>query len=180
MHEHHFKNINYLNVGIYIYICNRPMGILLGLTQRPLLSPHLLPGFTAWYFFQNNEDGEPRDLNLRNELSNGKNPGCLGGIGDEILPNYMGIIISHYKDPYKRNETHGNTHTKGPWVVATQVCLIFTPIRGRWTHFESYFSDALKHTHTHTNTYRIHGTGIQLTFLLVYKCRYNIPVPWPG
>ena len=27
-------------------------------------------------------------------------PGWLGYIGDEILPNYIGIIISHYKDPY--------------------------------------------------------------------------------
>ena len=34
-----------------------------------------------------------------------KNPGWLGYIGDEILPNYIyiyiGIILSHYKDPYK-------------------------------------------------------------------------------
>ncbi len=27
-------------------------------------------------------------------------PGCLGYIGDEILPSYVGIIINHYKDPY--------------------------------------------------------------------------------
>ena len=26
--------------------------------------------------------------------------GCLGYIGDEILPSYVGIIISPYKDPY--------------------------------------------------------------------------------
>ena len=24
-----------------------------------------------------------------------------GFVGDEILPNYIGIIVSHYKDPYK-------------------------------------------------------------------------------
>ena len=30
-----------------------------------------------------------------------KTPFCLGYIGDEILPNYMGILISQYKDPYK-------------------------------------------------------------------------------
>ena len=29
-----------------------------------------------------------------------KNPGCLGYIGDEILPSYIGIVINHYKDPY--------------------------------------------------------------------------------
>ena len=29
-----------------------------------------------------------------------KNPGWLGYIGDEILPNYIGIIINHYKDPH--------------------------------------------------------------------------------
>ena len=28
-------------------------------------------------------------------------PGCLGCIGDDILPNYMGILISLHKDPYK-------------------------------------------------------------------------------
>ena len=27
-------------------------------------------------------------------------PGWLGFIGDEILPTYIGIIISNYKDPY--------------------------------------------------------------------------------
>ena len=32
--------------------------------------------------------------------SNEKNPGWLFDIGDEILPSYIGIIISHYKDPY--------------------------------------------------------------------------------
>ena len=36
------------------------------------------------------------------QLSNEKNPGWLGYIGDEILPNYIGIIIGqNYKDPYK-------------------------------------------------------------------------------
>ena len=28
-------------------------------------------------------------------------PGWLFDIGDDIIPNYMGIIISQYKDPYK-------------------------------------------------------------------------------
>ena len=28
-------------------------------------------------------------------------PGCLGCIGDDILPKYMGIWISLHKDPYK-------------------------------------------------------------------------------
>ncbi len=36
-----------------------------------------------------------------------KNPGCLGYIGDEILPSYIGIIKNHYKDPYLKNEYHG-------------------------------------------------------------------------
>ena len=26
--------------------------------------------------------------------------GCLGYVGDEILPSYVGIIINHDKDPY--------------------------------------------------------------------------------
>ena len=29
-------------------------------------------------------------------MSNEKNPGWLGYIGDEILPSYIGIIINHY------------------------------------------------------------------------------------
>ena len=35
------------------------------------------------------------------ELHEKRNPGCLGFIGDEILPSYVGIMINHYKDPYK-------------------------------------------------------------------------------
>ena len=33
-------------------------------------------------------------------MSNEKNPGCLGYIGDEKLPSYIGILLNHYKDPY--------------------------------------------------------------------------------
>ncbi len=29
-----------------------------------------------------------------------KTPGCLGYLGDEILPSYVATIINHYKDPY--------------------------------------------------------------------------------
>ena len=29
-------------------------------------------------------------------------PGCLGFIGDEILPSYMGIVKNHYKDPHQK------------------------------------------------------------------------------
>ena len=37
---------------------------------------------------------------FQNNLSNEKRaPGCLGYIGNEILPSYIGLIISHYKDP---------------------------------------------------------------------------------
>ena len=42
-----------------------------------------------------------RFVHCKNQLSNEKRaPGCLVYIGDEILPSYIGIIISHYKDPY--------------------------------------------------------------------------------
>ena len=34
------------------------------------------------------------------QMSNEKNPGWLGYIGDDKLPSYIGIIINHYKDPY--------------------------------------------------------------------------------
>ena len=40
--------------------------------------------------------GSERSI-FRNEK---RAPGCLGYIGDEILPSYIGIIINHYKDPY--------------------------------------------------------------------------------
>ena len=37
----------------------------------------------------------------RSQLSNEKRaPGYLLYFGDEILPNYMGILINHHKDPY--------------------------------------------------------------------------------
>ena len=35
------------------------------------------------------------------QVSSVQNPGWLFDIGEIILPNYMGIIISQYKDPYK-------------------------------------------------------------------------------
>ena len=38
------------------------------------------------------------DLHLSNEK---RAPSCLRYIGDEILPSYVAIIISHYKDPYE-------------------------------------------------------------------------------
>ena len=34
------------------------------------------------------------------QLSNEKNPGWLGYIGDEVLPSYIGIILRHYKGPH--------------------------------------------------------------------------------
>ena len=36
-----------------------------------------------------------------NQLSNEKNPDCLGYIGDYTTQLLVGIIISHYKDPFK-------------------------------------------------------------------------------
>ena len=35
------------------------------------------------------------------QVSNEKTTGCLGCIGDEILPSFVGILINHYKDPYE-------------------------------------------------------------------------------
>ena len=34
------------------------------------------------------------------QVSHEKKPGWLGFIGDEILPSCIGIVISHYKNPY--------------------------------------------------------------------------------
>ena len=35
------------------------------------------------------------------KMGSDQNPGWLGYIGDGILPSYIGVIISQYKDPYK-------------------------------------------------------------------------------
>ena len=40
-----------------------------------------------------------RQWNCSNHLSCEKKPGWLFDIGDEILPNYMGILIIPSKDP---------------------------------------------------------------------------------
>ena len=42
----------------------------------------------------------PQPWTTQGHMSNEKNPGCLGYLGDDILPSYIGIIINHYKDPY--------------------------------------------------------------------------------
>ena len=39
-------------------------------------------------------------IQLNYHLSNETNPGCLGYIGD-YTTQYVGILISQYKDPYK-------------------------------------------------------------------------------
>ena len=57
------------------------------------------------------------------ELSNEKKPGCLGYIGDEKLPNDIGIIMNHYKDPYEPTQYFMES-VKEPcvvWAVAPHV-----------------------------------------------------------
>ena len=39
-----------------------------------------------------------------------QNPKCLLQIGDEILPNYIGIIISHCKDPFDQPPAQDASH----------------------------------------------------------------------
>ena len=55
-------------------------------------------------------DTNPSYLQLVDHWKNGpqnligamkKKPGCLGCIGDFFLPDYMGIFISQYKDPFE-------------------------------------------------------------------------------
>ena len=41
--------------------------------------------------------GGPSPRESETQLSNEKNPGWLGYIGDEKLPSFLGIIINHYK-----------------------------------------------------------------------------------
>ena len=42
------------------------------------------------------------------QLSNEKKSGCLGYIGDAILPSYVGITISRYRDPYEPTRIQWN------------------------------------------------------------------------
>ena len=46
-------------------------------------------------------------------MSSVENPGWLFDIGDEILPSYIGIIISHYKDPYQPTRIQWNVNRMG-------------------------------------------------------------------
>ena len=48
-----------------------------------------------------------------------KKPGCLGNIGGEILPSYVGIITDHYKDPvFNQPGFHGKySSTFSPQVL---------------------------------------------------------------
>ena len=39
------------------------------------------------------------NIKQQKHLRNDENPGCLGCIGDDVLPSDMGIIVSHCKDP---------------------------------------------------------------------------------
>ena len=56
-------------------------------------------------------------------LSNEQNPGCLGYIGDDKLPSYMGITINHYMDPYEP--------TRIQWKVGGFFSLLI------WSHYDS-------------------------------------------
>ena len=58
-----------------------------------------------WGFPQLFEPKGPHKLRVEwyfgvEQVSNEKNPGWLGYIGDDKLPSYIGIIINRYKDPY--------------------------------------------------------------------------------
>ena len=65
------------------------------------------------------------------ELSNEKKPGCLGYIGDEKLPNYIGIIMNHYKDPYEPTqyfmESVRNPALFGPWLHMFAIAKAIAP-----------------------------------------------------
>ena len=56
-----------------------------------------------WIFHQPIYDRILPEMNsccytVKKQVSNEQKPGCLGYLG--VLPSYIGIIISHYKDPY--------------------------------------------------------------------------------
>ena len=80
---------------------------------------------------------------LLNHMSNEKKPGCLGYIGDEILPRYVGVIIDNYKDPSqttsmmesKRVFFRGSrvSRTKSIW----NCCIYSSTDNDRWSIYNS-------------------------------------------
>ena len=68
--------------------------------------------------------------------------GCLGYIGDEILPSYVGVIINHYKDPI-------NHWVQGNVITVLKVAQLrrFADIQLRSVFFLSCRN--YSHTHTH-------------------------------
>ena len=64
------------------------------------------------------------------QMSNEKRaPGCLGCIGDEILPIFLGILISQYKDPYKPTST---MESRRAFFVAQMVLDMQSHLLRRW------------------------------------------------
>ena len=58
--------------------------------------------------------GLPKPVIIRNE----KTPGCLGLIGDYTTQLYLGIISSHYKDPFFDQSGFNGMSAKGFVAVA--------------------------------------------------------------
>ena len=62
-----------------------------------------------------------------------KNPGDLLYIGDDKLPSHIGIIVSHYKDPYESTRmTHGSCQGR---VWFTRHLLLQWSLRGGWSTY---------------------------------------------
>ena len=59
-----------------------------------------------WWFVDFLPGKSPWNLHL----SSVQNPGWLGYIRDEKLPSYIGIILSHYKDPYQPTSISWNVN----------------------------------------------------------------------
>ena len=75
---------------------------LTGARCELLGSRSVCPDVLFWgRFLKHLLNGAYKDGNLVIYLSHKKSgyPGCLGSIGDEKPPSYIGILISHYKEP---------------------------------------------------------------------------------
>ena len=84
------KNINYMqHIHIYIYLRVNVAKIYVC----------IYPPKNAWFCLLITHHCVS-NLPKRIHVSNEKNLGWLGYIGDDKLPSYIGIIINHYKDPY--------------------------------------------------------------------------------
>ena len=72
-------------------------------------------------------------------MSNEKNLGWLGYIGDEMLPSYIGITINHYNNQKKTCVKNFGTSPTGYFEDLKQTALLFIQLH---SFLEALFADS--------------------------------------